>query len=64
MPWSSYWIAPWMFLGPLTTFLLMMICMGSISVMTRVGTMRHVNTKMNQSTEVATVTHATARAAR
>jgi len=35
-----------MFLGPLTTFLLMMICMASISVMTRAGTIRHVNTKI------------------
>jgi len=46
MPWGNYWIAPWMFFGPLTTFLLMMICMVSMSHMTSGGTMRHFMAKV------------------
>jgi|SRR5215470_415481 len=45
MPWSSYWIAPWMFVGPLATVLLM-ICVVSMSLMTRVATPRHSNAKI------------------
>jgi hypothetical protein len=41
MSWSSYWIAPWMFFGPMMTFLLMMICMVGMFFITRVGTMHH-----------------------
>ena len=41
MPWSSYWIAPWMFFGPLTTVLVMIASIVSMSLMTRVATTRH-----------------------
>ena len=39
MWWSEYWLAPWMFFGPMMMFLLMVMCMVGIFFMMRMGTM-------------------------
>jgi hypothetical protein len=41
MPWSSYWITPWMFFGPMMTLLLMTICMVGMFLAMRAGPVRH-----------------------